>query len=148
MEHVKKYNHIGVVTENFEEIIRFYVEVFGFKLANKFRAADEDSRTTLGLPGMKQDIAMLENEDGSVAMELLYYITPTAPNPARPKDFKLNDIGVKFFSVIVNDINSIYSKVCRYGGTCISEPITHPDGYSYFMLRDPDGNFCEVKEFN
>ena len=70
-------------------------------MAAKFRADDEDSRKTLNLPGMSQDIVMLENEDGSVAMELLYYITPKAPSTARPSDFAFNDVGVKHFSVSV-----------------------------------------------
>lgn len=147
MRKVVKYNHIGLVTENFEEIIQFYGDVLDMHVAAKFRAEDEDSRTTLGLPDMSQDIAMLENEDGSVAMEILYYITPTAPNPTRPRDLSINDIGVKHFSVEVDNIQEIYEKLTKKGMSS-PEPMQNPDGFTCMILRDPDGNFCEVRQRN
>lgn len=148
MRKVVTYNHIGLVTENLEKIIDFYCGLLGFKVAAKFRADDEDSRKTLNLPGMSQDIVMLENEDGSVAMELLYYITPKASSTARPSDFAFNDVGVKHFSVSVDDIGEIYQKLSQYDGKSVSEPISHSEGFTFMLVRDPDGNYCEVRQYN
>ncbi len=149
MSKVVTYNHIGLVTENFEKIIDFYCGVLGFKVAARFRAEDEDSRTTLALPGMSQDIVMLENEDGTVAMEILYYITPTAPHPERPCDFAVNDIGAKHFSVCVDDLDEVCRNVSAYGGQSLTHgPVLHEDGFTFVFVRDPDGNVCEVRQNN
>ena len=65
-----------------------------------------------------------------------------------PSDFAFNDVGVKHFSVSVDDIGEIYQKLSQYDGKSVSEPISHSEGFTFMLVRDPDGNYCEVRQYN
>lgn len=137
---VQKIHHTGITVKNLEESIKFYEEVFGFKLIG---GVDLDVDAEGIMKGVKIKIAFLKA--GEDDLELLEYV--------QSKDKKIVDMnpwdpGVQHLSFKVTDVRGFYKKHKNWI-TFLVPPVdfkTKEIDTTWTYLKDPNGTLLELSE--
>src|SRR5262245_15032949 len=85
---IQRMDNVGIVVDDLEAAIAFFVEL-GMELEGEAQIEGLWADRTVGLDGVRSDIAMMRTPDGHSKLELTKYHTPAAvgawsPRPRRP----------------------------------------------------------------
>lgn len=126
--------HVAVSVTDIERSAAFYREVFGFDLAERHKIF----QASLMIVIMKRP---------GIAVELFQFdAMKPLPDYRRSLDSDLRTVGVKHFSLEVDDVPGMMKMVRERGVECETEVREFADGRRYFFIKDPDGNLVEVME--
>ena len=76
-------DHINLVVDDLEAMLRFYETVLGLKLSNGVTISGEWIDRTVGLNDVQADVAYLDRETGP-RIELIRYLLPYHHEPKPP----------------------------------------------------------------
>ena len=98
---------------------------------------------TVGLDGVRSDIAMLRTPDGQ-RLELSKFHTPpaTASEPNAP----VNRLGIGRIMFVVDDIDDVFSRLHARGAALIGEMTQYEDMYKLCYIRGPEGVIIALAE--
>jgi glyoxylase I family protein len=140
---IRGIHHIALHTPNFDAMVTFYREAFGFEpVDDDFRwSPNPEMDGRMGVAGSAARTQMLKS--GNCYIELFDYATPPSRDagPARPQDH-----GYTHFGVDVSDIAAESERLAKLGMT-FSMPL--PIDFSVYKFvygKDPDGNVIELLE--
>ncbi len=126
--------HIALSVSSLKRSTAFYCKYFGLRRAEKYAHQDKGF-----------NIAFLK-KDG-IALELFEFKAhKPLPLYRRGLDTDLRTLGVKHFSVEVNNIVAEYRKLKRSKVVFATDLRVSSSGARYFFIKDPDGILVEVME--
>jgi catechol 2,3-dioxygenase-like lactoylglutathione lyase family enzyme len=133
---VKRMDHAGIVVEDLQAAIAFFVEL-GLELEGETTVEGEAADKLIGEDGVRADIAMLKTPDGHSRVELSTFHTPvaTAGTTTEP----VNTPGIPRLSFVVDSVDDDVNRLRPHGAELVGEVVEFEDVYRYGYVRGPGG---------
>ena len=121
----KKLDHVGIMVKNMEAAITFYTEIIGFKLRDRVPHSN----------GIIELAFLGSGQAGETELELI-----KGYNDFLPAEGKVHHL-----AVAAEDVEIEFKRLQQLGVTFIdSEITTLPNGFRYFFIHGPEGEWIEL----
>ena len=133
---IKTIDHIGIMTNDLQQSVKFYTDVLGFSVSRKIEMAEA------GLS------AVFVEKDGST-IELMKYLGKNVPNRSEGAELKIGGSSIPIndhISFSVDDIESTVSEFKEKGIIFDLDPIQLEGGMKLASFKDPNGVQIELIE--
>jgi catechol 2,3-dioxygenase-like lactoylglutathione lyase family enzyme len=137
-------DNVLIVVEDLEAAKAFFVEL-GMELEGETQVEGPAVDSTVGLEGVRADIAMLRAPDGHGRVELTRYRTPPAVR-AEPADAPANALGIRRIMFAVDDIDDVVTRLRSHGAELVGEMAQYEDLYRLCFMRGPEGIIIGLAE--
>src|SRR3954453_8058054 len=135
---IQRMDNVLIVVDDFEAAKAFFAEL-GMKLNGETQVEGPWVDRTVGLDGVRADIAMMQTADGHGRVELSKFHTPPAVR-AEPEDAPANALGMRRIMFVVDDIDDVVARLCeRHGAELLREIAQYEDIYRLCFIRGPEG---------
>lgn len=134
---LRRMDNVLIVVEDLEAVTAFFVEL-GMEREGQTTVEGPCVDATVGLDGVRCDIAMLRTPDGHSRVELSRFHTPPAVR-AEPEDAPSNALGLRRIMFAVDDIDDVVTRLRGHGGELVGEVARYGDVYRLCFLRGPEG---------
>ena len=141
---LKRMDNVLIVVEDLEAAKAFFVEL-GMELEGQTVVEGPAVDATVGLDGVRADIAMLCTPDGSGRVELTRFHTPQAVR-AEPESAPANALGMRRVMFTVDDLDDTVARLRTHGGELVGEIAQYEDVYRLCFLRGPEGIIIGLAE--
>ena len=140
---VHRMDHVGVVVEDLAAAIAFFVEL-GMELEGQTVVEGPSVDSTVGLEGVRADIAMMRTPDGHGRVELSTFNSPvsTTTAPRAPVDTP----GIPRLTFVVDAVDDVLDRLRPHGAELVGEVAQYEDIYRYCYVRGPDGVIIGLAE--
>ena len=101
--------------------------------------------STVGLDGVRADIAMMRTPDGHGRVELTRFHTPPAVR-AEPKNAPANALGIRRIMFAVDDLDDVVARLRSHGAELVGEIAQYEDSYRLCFVRAPEGFIVGLAE--
>jgi catechol 2,3-dioxygenase-like lactoylglutathione lyase family enzyme len=140
---VERMDHVGIVVEDLEAAIGFFVEL-GLDLRGEASVEGSWVDRVVGLDGVQADIAMLQTPDGHVRVELSRFHSP--PSEAGNGGAPSNALGIRHISFVVDDVEAVLAGLRAKRGELVGAVERYRDSYLLCYVRGPEGIIIELVE--
>lgn len=137
-------DNILIVVEDLEGAKAFFAEL-GMQLDGETQVEGPWVDRTLGLSGVRADIAMMCAPDGDTRVELTKFHTPRAVR-TEPENAPANTLGIRRIMFAVQDIEDVVARVRRHGAELLDEIAQYEDVYRLCYVRGPEGIIIGLAE--
>ncbi|MEU0740875.1 VOC family protein [Streptomyces sp. NPDC006134] len=141
---LQRMDNVGIVVEDLEAAIAFFTEL-GMELEGTARIEGLFADRTVGLEGVRSDIAMMRSPDGHGRLELVKYHTPEAIG-AGAVNPPPNTLGLHRVMFAVDDIDDTIARLRPHGAEPIGEVAQYEESYRLCYLRGPAGIIVALAE--
>src|SRR5918993_1203963 len=141
---IKRMDNVGIVVDDLEAAIAFFVEL-GMELEGRAQIEGLWAGRTVGLDGVRSDIAMMRTPDGHGKLELAKYHTPAAVS-AEPENPPPNTLGLHRVMFAVDDIEDTVARLRAHGAELLGEVAQYEDSYRLCYVRGPEGIIVALAE--
>jgi catechol 2,3-dioxygenase-like lactoylglutathione lyase family enzyme len=140
---IKKMEHVGIVVNDIEDAIEFFVEL-GLEPCGKAEVEGSWVDRIIALEGTKAEIAMLRTPDGHGEVELAKFHSPPTPDgdPHAPS----NTPGIRHLSFLVEDIDTMVAGLQARGTELVGDLVRYENSYRLCYVRGPEGIIIELAE--
>ena len=137
-------DNVGIVVDDLDAAIAFFTEI-GMELEGRGQVEGLWADHTVGLDGVRSDIAMMRTPDGHSKLELSRYLTPVAAGAelANPPPNTLGQHRVMF---AVDDIDDTVARLRSHGAELLGEIAQYESTYRLCYLRGPAGIIVGLAE--
>jgi catechol 2,3-dioxygenase-like lactoylglutathione lyase family enzyme len=136
-------DNVGIVVEDLQAAIAFFVEL-GLELEGETTVEGAMVDRTIGLDGVRSDIAMLRTPDGHSRLELSKFHTPRAT--AGDRNAPVNRLGIGRIMFAVDDIDDVLARLQSRGATLVGDVTQYEDMYRLCYIRGPEGVLIALAE--
>ncbi|MES3004438.1 MAG: VOC family protein [Pseudomonadota bacterium] len=140
---VKRMDNIGIVVENLDAAIEFFVEL-GLELEGRAPIEGDWADGVTGLRGMRVEIAMMRTPDGHSRLELSRFLAPAVA--ADHRNAPVNALGYLRVMFTVEDIDDTLARLRNRGATVVGEVVQYQDVYRLCYIRGPEGILIGLAE--
>jgi catechol 2,3-dioxygenase-like lactoylglutathione lyase family enzyme len=137
-------DNVLIVVDDLEAAKAFFAEL-GMELEGEATNEGPWVDRTVGLSGVRADIAMMRPPDGHGGIELAKFHTPPAVR-AEPEDAPVNALGLRRIMFAVEDIDDVVARLRGHGAELVGEMAQYEDIYRLCFLRGPGGIIIGVAE--
>ncbi|MCC2629481.1 MAG: sle [Thermomicrobiales bacterium] len=141
---IKRMDNVGIVVDDLEAAIAFFVEL-GMELEGKAQIEGLWADRTVGLDGVRSDIAMMRTPDGHGRLELAKYHAPAAVS-AEPANPPPNTLGLHRVMFAVEDIEDVLARLRTHGAELVGELAQYENTYRLCYVRGPEGIIVALAE--
>jgi catechol 2,3-dioxygenase-like lactoylglutathione lyase family enzyme len=141
---IQRMDNVGIVVDDLEAAIAFFGEL-GMELEGKAQIEGRWADRTVGLEGVRSDIAMMRTPDGHSRLELAKYHTPAAVS-AEPENPPPNTLGLHRVMFAVDDIEDVVARLRIHGAELLGELAQYEDSYRLCYVRGPEGIIIALAE--
>jgi catechol 2,3-dioxygenase-like lactoylglutathione lyase family enzyme len=141
---IQRMDNVAIVVDDLEAAVAFFGEL-GMELEGKAQIEGPWADRTVGLDGVRSDIAMLRTPDGHGRLELTKYHTPTAVG-AQPENPPPNTLGLHRVMFAVDDIDDVVARLRAHGAELLGELAQYEDSYRLCYVRGPEGIIVGLAE--
>jgi catechol 2,3-dioxygenase-like lactoylglutathione lyase family enzyme len=141
---IQRMDNVGIVVDDLEAAIAFFVEL-GMELEGKALVEGRWAARTVGLDGVRSEIAMMRTPDGHGRLELMKFHTPTAIS-AEPQNAPANTLGIRRIMFAVDDIEDVVARLRTHGAELVGELVQYEDIYRLCYVRGPEGIMVALAE--
>ena len=141
---IQRMDNVGIVVEDLDVAIAFFTEL-GMELEGKARIEGLWADRTVGLDGVRSDIAMMRTPDGQSKLELTKYHAPVAVG-AEPENPPPNTLGLHRVMFAVDDIDDTVARLRAHCAELLGEVAQYEDSYRLCYLRGPAGIIVALAE--
>ena len=134
---LKRMDNVLIVVEDFEAAKAFFVEL-GMELEGETVVEGSAVDSTVGLDGVRADIAMMRTPDGHGRVELSRFHTPAAVR-LEPENAPSNALGMRRIMFSVDDVDDTVARLRKHGAELVGEIAQYEDAYRLCFLRAPEG---------
>jgi catechol 2,3-dioxygenase-like lactoylglutathione lyase family enzyme len=106
---IQRLDDVAIVVEDLDAAVAFFTEL-GMELEGKGQIEGLWADRTVGLDGVRSDIAMMRTPDGHSKLELTKYHTPAAVG-AEPENPSPNTLGLHRVMFAVDDIDDTVARL-------------------------------------
>ena len=133
---LKRMDNVLIVVEDLEAAKAFFAEL-GMELEGQTLVEGPSVDSTVGLDGVRADIAMMRTPDGHGRVELSTFHTPVATSiaPRAP----MNTPGIPRLTFVVDAVDDVLDRLRAHGAELVGEVAQYGDIYRYCYVRGPDG---------
>ena len=137
-------DNVLIVVDDLEAAKAFFAEL-GMELEGETTVEGPAVDGTVGLKGVRADIAMMRTPDGHGRVELSKFHTPravrTSPDPAPS-----NALGMRRIMFSVDDVDDVVARLRSHGAELVGEIAQYEDIYRLCFLRGPEGIIVGLAE--
>jgi catechol 2,3-dioxygenase-like lactoylglutathione lyase family enzyme len=137
-------DNVLIVVEDLEAAKAFFIEL-GMELEGETQVEGPAVDSTVGLEGVRADIAMMRTPDGHNRVELSRFHTPPAVR-AEPESAPSNALGIRRIMFAVDDIDDVVARLRGHGAELVGEIAQYEDVYRLCFLRGPEGIIIGLAE--
>ena len=141
---IQRMDNVGIVVDDLEAAIAFFGEL-GMEREGRAQIEGLFADRTVGLDGVRSDIAMMRTPDGHGRLELTKYHTPAAVS-AEPENPPPNTLGLHRVMFAVDDIEDVVARLRTHGAELLGELAQYEDSYRLCYLRGPEGIIVGLAE--
>ena len=141
---IQRMDNVGIVVDDLEAAIAFFVEL-GMELEGKAQIEGLWADRTVGLDGVRSDIAMMRTPDGHSRLELTKFHNPEAVSP-EPENALGNTLGLRSIMFAVDDIDATVAGLRARGAQLVGEVAQYQDSYRLCYVRGPEGIIVALAE--
>jgi len=141
---LQRMDNVLLVVEDLEAAKAFFAEL-GMELEGQTLLEGPSVDSTVGLEGVRADIAMMRTPDGHGRVELTKFHTPPAVR-AEPESAPVNTLGLRRIMFAVDDIDDVVARLRSHGAELVGEIAQYEDVYRLCFLRGPEGIIIGVAE--
>ncbi|MCG8967785.1 MULTISPECIES: VOC family protein [Streptomyces] len=140
---LQRMDNVGIVVEDLEAAVAFFTEL-GMEVEGRAQIEGLFADQSVGLDGVRSDIAMMRAPDGHGKLELAQYHTPAAIGDGsyRPP----NTLGLHRVMFAVDDIDDTIARLRPHGAELIGEVAQYKDFYRLCYLHGPSGIVLALAE--
>lgn len=137
-------DNVLIVVEDLEAAIGFFAEL-GLELEGQTQVEGAFVDRTVGLEGVRADIAMMRVPDGQGRVELTRFHTPAAI-PREPRNASANTLGISRIMFAVTDIDDVVARLRPHGAELLDEIAQYENFYRLCFVRNPEGFIIGLAE--
>jgi|SRR5437879_5029263 len=141
---IQRMDNVGIVVDDLDAAIAFFTEL-GMEREGEAQIEGLWADRTVGLDGIRSDIALMRTPDGHSKLELMKYHSPAAIG-ARPQNPPPNTLGLHRVMFAVDDIDATVARLRRHGAELLGELVQYQDSYRLCYLRGPAGIIVALAE--
>jgi len=141
---IQRMDNVGIVVDDLAGAIAFFVEL-GLELEGEATVEGPWVDRTVGLDGVKCDIAMLRMPDGHGRVELSKFNAPAVIRRT-PEPAPVNALGYLRMMFAVHDIEVVVARLQAHGAELVGEVVRYGDTYRLCYLRGPEGILVGLAE--
>ena len=141
---LKRMDNVLIVVEDLEAAKAFFAEL-GMELEGEATNEGPWVDSTIGLEGVRCDLAMMRTPDGPGRIELARFHTPPAVR-VEPKDAPANALGIRRIMFAVEDIDDVVARLRTHGAELVGEIAQYEDSYRLCFVRGPEGFILGLAE--
>ena len=130
-------DNVLIVVEDLETVKAFFIEL-GMELEGEMPVEGPWVDHTIGLKGVRADIAMLRTPDGQGRVELTKYHAPPAVK-STPENAPANTLGIRRIMFAVDDVDEVVGRMRRHGAQLVDEIVQYENAYRLCFMRGPEG---------
>ena len=135
-------DNIAIVVADLDAAIAFFAEL-GMEFEARQWIEGPWADQTVGLEGVRSEIAMMRMPDGLGRVELTQY---HAPDVVRTDPAPANTLGLHRIMFAVDDIDDTIERLRGHGATVIGEVAQYEDMFRLCYLRGPAGIIVALAE--
>jgi catechol 2,3-dioxygenase-like lactoylglutathione lyase family enzyme len=141
---IQRMDNVGIVVEDLDGAIAFFTEL-GMELEGTAQIEGLWADHTVGLDGVRSDIAMMVTPDGHGKLELAKYHAPPPVGP-EPENPPPNTLGMHRVMFAVEDIDDTVARLGTHGAELLGEVARYENSYRLCYLRGPAGIILALAE--
>ncbi len=136
-------DNVGIVVDDLKAAIAFFEEL-GLELEGETTVEGASVDRTIGLEGVRSDIAMLRTPDGHSRLELSKFHSP--PAIAGEPNAPVNRLGMGRIMFAVEDIEGVLARLQSRGAELVGDVTQYADEYRLCYVRGPEGIIVALAE--
>lgn len=137
-------DNVAIVVDDLDAAVTFFAEL-GMELAGRGQIEGRWADRTVGLDGLRSDIAMMRTPDGHSKLELTTYHAPAACS-AEPRIPPPHTLGLHRVMFAVDDIDDTVARLRGHGAELLGEVVQYEDTFRLCYLRGPAGIIVALSE--
>jgi catechol 2,3-dioxygenase-like lactoylglutathione lyase family enzyme len=141
---IQRMDNVAIVVDDLEPAVAFFAEL-GLELEGTAQIEGRFADRTVGLDGVRTDIAMMRTPDGHGKLELTRYHTPAAVS-AEPANPPPNTLGLHRVMFAVDDIRDTVARLRDHGAELLGEIAQYESSFLLCYLRGPAGIIVALAE--
>lgn len=135
--------HVGIVCEELEKTLDFYVQWFGCSVSRVMHESGIFISTILAYDKVEVKTVKLIFPEGNAQIELLHFKTSEMNSSL----VGLTSKGITHFAVTVKDLDGLYHSMLDAGVMFLSKPKISDDGVAKVCFcKDPNDVYIELVE--
>ncbi len=140
---VKRMDNVGIVVEDLDAAIAFFIEL-GLELEGRAPVEGDWADGVTGLHNMRVEIAMLRTPDGHSRLELSRFLAPAMV--ADHRNAPVNAFGYLRVMFTVEDIDDTFARLVKRGAKLVGDVVQYEDMYRLCYIRGPEGILIGLAE--
>jgi catechol 2,3-dioxygenase-like lactoylglutathione lyase family enzyme len=141
---LQRMDNVLINVEDLEAAKAFFAEL-GMELEGEAVNEGPWVDSTVGLDGVRCDIAMMRTPDGHGRVELAKFHTPPAVR-AEPANAPANTLGIRRIMFAVENIDDVVARLRSHGAELVGEMAQYEDSYRLCFMRGPEGIIIGLAE--
>jgi catechol 2,3-dioxygenase-like lactoylglutathione lyase family enzyme len=141
---IKRMDNVLIVVDDLDAAKAFFAEL-GMELQGETTVEGDWVDQTVGLDGVRSDIAMMRTPDGHGRVELSKFHTPPAVR-AEPVNAPSNALGMRRIMFTVDDLDDVVARLRTHGAELVGEIAQYQDMYRLCFIRGPEGIIVGLAE--
>ena len=133
---VKRMDNVGIVVENLDAAIQFFVEL-GLSLEGRMLIDGDWAGRVTGVHDQRVEIAMMRTPDGYSRIELTRFDAPAIASDHRMSP--VNSLGYLRVMFTVEDLDDTVVRLSQLGATVVDEIVDYQNTYRLCYIRGPEG---------
>ncbi|PZP27241.1 MAG: glyoxalase [Kocuria rhizophila] len=141
---IQRMDNVAIVVKDLDGAVDFFTEL-GMELEGRTPIEGLFADQTVGIDGIRSEIAMMRTPDGHGRVELTTYHSPAliTPEPLAPAP---NTVGLHRIMFAVDDIDDTIARLRTHGAELLGEVANYENVYRLCYLRGPDGIIVALAE--
>jgi catechol 2,3-dioxygenase-like lactoylglutathione lyase family enzyme len=141
---IQRMDNVAIVVDDLDAAVAFFTEL-GMELDGRAEIEGLFADRTVGLDGVRSEIAMMRTPDGHSKLELTKYRTPAASTPD-PRNPPPNTLGLHRVMFAVDDIDDTIARLRTHGAELLGEVAQYESIFRLCYLRGPAGIIVALAE--
>jgi len=140
---IQRMDNVAIVVDDLDAAVAFFTEL-GMELEGKAQIEGLFADRTVGLDGVRSEIAMMRTPDGHGKLELTRYLAPAAG--AGSVNSPPNTLGLHRVMFAVDDIHATVARLRAHGAELLGEVAQYESIFLLCYLRGPAGIIVALAE--
>jgi catechol 2,3-dioxygenase-like lactoylglutathione lyase family enzyme len=141
---IQRMDNVAIVVDDLDAAVAFFTEL-GMELEGRGQIEGPFADQTVGLDGIRSEVAMMRTPDGHSKLELTRYHNPVASAP-EPAILPPNTLGLHRVMFAVDDIEDTIARLRPHGAELLGEVARYESIFKLCYLRGPAGIIVGLAE--